>query len=134
MMGAGEAAIRIGTVRQSHSVDEVVQEASFRNTYSEVVLGRMSGDPDVFGGRIQPSYILVYGGMGQISDMHKKHAQYFRRKVLNPETGEVEDKPVPIVLMRPESWRDMPPEDAPSLPVGTFSWPDSLGGGAASAT
>ena len=83
----------IVTGSQDHFYDNPVdlikknQEATKRweKTYrhSEVVLDRYSGDPNQFGGRLQPSHIIVFtDNPDRISDLQKKHAAYFGVPIL----------------------------------------------------
>ncbi len=98
MRDVGDVTVRMGGYQEPTSEDEILKKTK---SYSEVVLDRFGGDPDVYDGRIQPAYVLSFGGSkSRITNTQVRHAQYFRRKVLNPETGEMEDKPVPIVLLK----------------------------------
>ena len=46
--------------------------------YCEVVLDRYSGNQEQFGGRLQPSEIVVFvDDPSKIGDLQKKHAAYF---------------------------------------------------------
>ena len=55
----------------------------WKHTYNEVGLLRISGDPAVHHGRLQPSCIIVHGSdMGDISDSHKRFARGFEVPIL----------------------------------------------------
>ncbi len=55
----------------------------WKHTYNEVGLLRISGDPAVHHGRLQPSCIIVHGSdMGDISDSHKRFARGFKVPIL----------------------------------------------------
>ena len=55
----------------------------WKHTYNEVGLLRISGDPAVHHGRLQPSCIIVHGSdVGDISDSHKRFARGFEVPIL----------------------------------------------------
>ena len=55
----------------------------WKHTYNEVGLLRISGDPAVHHGRLQPSCIIVHGSdVGDISDSHKRFARGFKVPIL----------------------------------------------------
>ena len=55
----------------------------WKHTYNEVGLLRISGDPAVHHGRLQPSCIIVHGSdVGDISDSHKRFARGFGVPIL----------------------------------------------------
>ena len=55
----------------------------WKHTYNEVGLLRISGDPAVHHGRLQPSCIIVHGSdVGDISDSHKRFARCFEVPIL----------------------------------------------------
>ena len=55
----------------------------WKHTYNEVGLLRISGDPAVHHGRLQPSCIIVHGSdVGDISDSHKRFARDFEIPIL----------------------------------------------------
>lgn len=55
----------------------------WKHTYNEVGLLRISDDPAVHHGRLQPSCIIVHGSdMGDISDSHKRFARGFKVPIL----------------------------------------------------
>ncbi len=52
-------------------------------SYSEVVLDRYGGDPNVHDGRLQPSHLVVFAGdESSIGERVKKHAAYFGVPIL----------------------------------------------------
>ena len=55
----------------------------WKHTYNEVGLLRISGDPAVHHGRLQPSCIIVHGSdVGDIGDSHKRFARGFEVPIL----------------------------------------------------
>ncbi|RYC76220.1 hypothetical protein [Candidatus Nanoperiomorbus periodonticus] len=55
----------------------------WKHVYNEVGLLRISGDPAVHHGRLQPSCIIVHGSdVGDISDSHKRFARGFKVPIL----------------------------------------------------
>ena len=55
----------------------------WKHVYNEVGLLRISGDPAVHHGRLQPSCIIVHGSdVGDISDSHKRFARGFEVPIL----------------------------------------------------
>lgn len=55
----------------------------WKHTYNEVGLLRISGDPAVHHGRLQPSCIIVHGSdVGDIGDNHKRFARGFEVPIL----------------------------------------------------
>lgn len=65
----------------------------WKHTYNEVGLLRISGDPAVHHGRLQPSCIIVHGSdVGGISDSHKRFARGFEVPILLIDDDKYEKK------------------------------------------
>ena len=93
MNGGYEKEYKISTLKQDYfySNPKVFLKANAKAAkeswegyrHNEVVLDRYSGDPNENGGRLQPSYIVVFvDDPSKIGDLPKKHAAYFGTPIM----------------------------------------------------
>ena len=95
----GTSKDNLATMRQGviyKDFDEFIKETenwhqNFEHlNHNEVDLARYNGDKNIYGGRIQPNYIISFQkDLSDISDTVKKHAAYFN---------------VPIIMVDPEKY------------------------------